>query len=198
MTRGGVIERRLRCDAVAEPPLAQRGARGLALAHAHGDAVSSGLAAAHGASAGIGVVVRFADDVAKLVQPRELLVVRPVRSAVAQPELLAVAGDADAEPCERGGGAVDREQRDPLREVVKLADGFVVEVELLAPDVEEPVKQTGSGRNRNRTAVPVFSSRTRWTRTRGSSAFLENPLDPNPRFQRFSREPVGSEPAVPR
>ena len=61
-----------------------------------------------------------------------------------------------------------------------------------------PVKQTGSGRNRNRTAVPVFSSRTRWTRTRGSSAFLENPLDPNPRFQRFSREPVGSEPAVPR
>ena len=62
---------------------------------------------------------------------------RPVRSAVAQPELLAVAGDADAEPRERGGGAVDREQRDSLREVAKLADGFVVEVELLAPDVEE-------------------------------------------------------------
>ena len=32
---------------------------------------------------------------------------------------------------------------------------------------------------------------------RGSSVFLENPLDPNPRFQRFPREPVGSEPAVP-
>ena len=37
---------------------------------------------------------------------------------------------------------------------------------------EPPVKQTGSGRNRNRTAVPVFSSRTRWTRTRGSSLFF--------------------------
>ena len=59
------------------------------------------------------------------------------------------------------------------------------------------VKQPGSGRNRNRTRVPALSSRTRWTRTRGSSAFLENPLDPNPRFQRFPREPVGSEPAVP-
>ena len=32
---------------------------------------------------------------------------------------------------------------------------------------------------------------------RGSSVFLENPLDPNPRFQRFPREPVGPEPAVP-
>ena len=45
------------------------------------------------------------------------------------------------------------------------------------------VNQTGSGRNRNRTAVPVFSSRTRRTRTRGSSVFLEDPKDPNPRFR---------------
>ena len=30
-----------------------------------------------------------------------------------------------------------------------------------------------------------------------SSALLENPLDPNPRLQRFPREPVKSEPAVP-
>ena len=56
------------------------------------------------------------------------------------------------------------------------------------------VKQTGSGRNRNRTAVPVFFSRTRWTRTRGSSAFLENPLDPNPRFQRFLENPLDPNP----
>ena len=54
------------------------------------------------------------------------------------------------------------------------------------------VKQPGSGRNRNRTQVPALSSRTRWIRTRGSSAFLENPLDPNPWFLPFFRvmEPV--------
>ena len=40
----------------------------------------------------------------------------------------------------------------------------------------------GPVRNRNRTRVPALSLRTRWIRTRGSSAFLENPLDPNPRF----------------
>ena len=56
---------------------------------------------------------------------------RPIRAAIVQPELLAVAGDADAEPCERGGGAVDREQRNCLGEVGELADGLVVEVVLL-------------------------------------------------------------------
>ena len=124
VARGGVVERTLRCDAVAEPPLAQRGARSLALAHAHGDVVSGGFAAAHGASTGVGVVVSVGDDVAELVQPGELLVVRPVRAAVAQPELLAVAGDADVGPCEGGGGAVDRKQRDRLGEVGELAGGW--------------------------------------------------------------------------
>ena len=117
VARGGAVERTLRCDAVAESPLAQRGAGGSAFAHAHGDAVASGLAAAHGASAGVGVVVGFGGDVAEVVQPSELLVVRPrVRAAVAQPEPLAVAGDADAEPREGGGGAVDGEPRDRLGE----------------------------------------------------------------------------------
>jgi hypothetical protein len=55
----------------------------------------------------------------------------------------------------------------------------------LYTDALAAVKQPGSDRNRNRTQVPALSSRTRWIRTRGSSAFLENPLDPNPRFQRF-------------
>ena len=137
VARGSVIKRTLRCDAVAEPPLAQRGARGLALAHAHGDAVSGGFAAAHGASAGVGVDVRVSEDVVELVQSGELVAVRSVRAAIAQPELLVVAGDADAEQCERGGGAVDREQRDRLGKVGELADESVVEVVLLAPDVVE-------------------------------------------------------------
>ena len=45
-------------------------------------------------------------------------------------------------------------------------------------------------RNRNLTRVQALSLRTRWTRTRVSSAFLENPLDPNPRFHSSGRNPL--------
>ena len=44
-----------------------------------------------------------------------------------------VASLADAEPYERGGGAVDREQRARLGKAGELADWLVVEVVLLAP-----------------------------------------------------------------
>ena len=91
-------------------------------------------------SAGVDGVVGLGGDVAELVQARELLVVRQIGAAVAQPELLAIAGKANAEPSEGAGGAVDREQRDRLGQVAEFADRLAVEVGLLASDVVEQLR----------------------------------------------------------